>query len=165
LLKGRSSKDVLIALIKHYTDMELPKETVFGKARFLDPLPADKLDEDTFVPFTVPRGLDSRFLGQTGAMYRRYPLKELGTLKVLSPISYPVTTQQLIALLNQEQGMQLDYKEFVQVVYSTPVNSFTLTALPNSTLFTGSTAMDRKRVMFPVFLLQAFMPQTPMPAF
>jgi hypothetical protein len=136
---NKPAKDILLDLIFFTNGIRFNDDEVnFGPPQALDATPDNPGDPNTFIPIFVPDTVDERYEGNTGFMYRRIGLDEItpvGTAIVVP--SFPVTTYQLLPVLNAYYGTQWTQDDLVNYTYLAAVNPMTITFQSGSMCYQG----------------------------
>jgi len=142
-----------------------PNKITFGKAQELDQRPDLPCDENSFCPVTIDRSEDTRFVGETGFMYRRWTLAEVARDQIvkINGTSGQFKVEDIIDQINEQLETQFTLESLDNsVVYDTDGDEFVLYAHPNSLAFCGSVAFElgdpERRDLLSVTDLTGFLP-------
>jgi len=142
-----------------------PNKITFGKARELDQRPDLVCDENSFCPVSIDRSEDTRFVGETGFMYRRWTLEEVARDQIvkINGTSGLFKVEDIIDQINEQLETQFTLDSLDnRVVYDTDGDSFVLYAHPNSLAFCGSLTFElgdpERRDLLTVVKLSGFAP-------
>lgn len=163
---NRPENLIALDMFRVYAGLNIrPNKIKFGKAQELDQRPDLPCDENAFCPVEIDPTEDTRFIGETGFMYRRWTLAEVarGQVVQINGIAGRFKVEDILDQINEQLETQFTLESLDNTVeYDIDDDSFVLYAHPHSLAFCGSVAFElgepERRDLLDVTRLSGFTP-------
>lgn len=134
----KDPKEIVLDLIYAENGIRLcANKASLGTPEEVDQRPDIDSDANTFVPIELIEGVDDRFQGNNGLLYRRFHFSDFELAQVFGDFSFPTTIHSLLPFINAETGLNIQPEDVEDLAYPTKVPSVELIAKPGSLVWWG----------------------------